>query len=125
MVKCGEFYISWHLFQNACLAIKITGFDISAGIHQNITYVETQNSRFMAGSTSSLRSLLEANRLRAATKPRDMIYALRSIIDPQLAKLIDVDCRSALGVAYARAARFCIVRSNGAGFGRVSANRRE
>ena len=109
MVWCGEFYLSWHLLQNACLAIENTGFDISAGIQQNITYVETQNSRFMAGSTSSLRSLLEANRVRAATEPRDMIYALRSIIDPQLAKLIDVDYRSALGVAYARAARFCIV----------------
>ncbi|KAM0796847.1 heterokaryon incompatibility protein-domain-containing protein [Usnea florida] len=109
MVWCGEFYMSWHLLQNACLAIENTGFDISAGIQQNITYVGTPNSRFMAGNTSSLRSLLEANRVRAATEPRDMIYALRSIIDPQLAKQIDVDYRSALGVAYARAARFCIV----------------
>lgn len=110
MVWCGEFYMSLHLLQNACLGMENTGFDRAAGIQQNVTFVENQNSRFMAGSTFSLRSLLEVNRTRAATEPRDMIYALRGVIDPQLAKSIDVDYRSALGVVYARAARFCIER---------------
>ena len=81
MIWSGEFYMSWHLLQNACLAMESTGFDRSAGIQQNIEYVESQNSRFMAGSTSPLRSLLEANKERAITEPGDMIYALRGIID--------------------------------------------
>lgn len=108
MVWCGEFYMSWHTLQNACLGMENTGFDTSTGIYQNVTFVETENVRFNAGSTSSLRPLLETNRTRVATEPRDMIYALRGVIDPQLAKSIDVDYRSALGVVYARAARFCI-----------------
>ena len=108
MVWCGAFYMSLNLLQNACLGMENAGFDVSAGIQQNVTFLQTQNSRFVAGNTSSLRSLLEANRTRAATEPRDMIYALRGVIDPQLASSIDVDYRSALGLVYARAARFCI-----------------
>ena len=47
MVWCGEFYMSWHLLQNACLAMENTGFDRSAGIQQDIPYVESQNRAFM------------------------------------------------------------------------------
>ena len=108
MVWCGEFYMNWDLFQNACVGIDRAGYHQSAGIQENVTIVESQRGRFMAGRTSSLRSLLEANRTRAATEPRDMIYALRGVIDPHLARSIDVDYASALGVVYARAARFCI-----------------
>lgn len=108
MIWCGGFYMSLNLLKNACIGMDNAGFDASAGIEQNVTLFENQNSRFKAGSTSSLRWLLEANRTRAATEPRDMIYALRGVIDPQLASSIDVDYRSALGLVYARAARFCI-----------------
>ena len=108
MVWCGDFYMSLNLLQNACLGMENAGFDASAGIQQNVTFLETQNSRFKAGSTSSLRWLLEANRTRAATEPGDMIYALRGVISPQLASSIDFDYRSALGLVYAKAARFCI-----------------
>ena len=108
MIWCGEFYMSWHLLQNACQGMEKAGFDQIAQIQQNVTYVETQSRRFLAGSTSSLRSLLENNRMRTATEPRDMIYALRGVIDPQLAKSIDVDYGSALGVVYAKAAKMGI-----------------
>ena len=108
MVWCGEFRMTWHTLHNACLGMGNTGFAEIAGIQQNVTFVEDENRRFIAGSTSSLRPLLETNRTRVATEPRDMIYALRGVIDPRLAKSIDVDYRSALGVVYARAARLCI-----------------
>ena len=39
MVWCGEFYMSWHLLQNACLAMVNAGFDRFAGIQQNITFL--------------------------------------------------------------------------------------
>ena len=112
MIWCGGFYMSLNLLRNACLGMENAGFDASTGIQQNVTFFETQNREFKAGSTSSLRWLLEANRTRAATEPRDMIYALRGVIDPQLASSIDVDYRSALGLVYARAARFCIESEN-------------
>ena len=82
MVWCGEFCMTWNTLQNACLGMENTGFDKSAGIYQNVTFVEAENVRFIAGSTSSLRRLLETNRTRVASEPRDMIYALRGVIDP-------------------------------------------
>ena len=70
--------------------------------------VEVQRSRLQNGKRAPLRVLLEANREREASEPRDMIYALRSVIEPKVAHGIPVDYEARLGTVYANAARTCI-----------------
>ena len=63
------------------------------------------------GTRTALRNLLEDNRMRKATEPKDMIYALRGLIDDDIAKTIDVNYEEQLGITYARTAKLCIEQS--------------
>lgn len=107
-VWCGAYYISWKMLHNACIGMEMAGYRRYAGIQQNITILEAHRERLHQGARSSLRPLLENNRMRDATDARDMVYALRGVIDTDSAHRIHIDYQAPLGVVYARAARFCI-----------------
>ena len=75
---------------------------------RNVGFVTSQRQRFTEGIHLAQRFLLEANRTREATEARDMIYSLRSVINPRRAPSIQIDYKTPLGIVFARAAKFCI-----------------
>ena len=70
--------------------------------------VSTQRNRIRTGEGTALRALLENNRDRDATEPRDNVYALRGILDEVIARSIFVDYFASLGEIYAKAAKISI-----------------
>ena len=107
-VWCGEFFMSWRILQNACQAMDIAGYVTYVEITQNVTYIYDQQERLLKGETTSLRYLLEINRPRKAAEPRDMVYALRGVLDQEAANLVTIEYGASLGLVYARATRLCI-----------------
>lgn len=108
-VYCGPCKISWGDLSDACLAMIYGGFDNYIGQKQfRVTTVSTQRDRLRTGERTALRALLEINRDRDATEPRDNVYALRGILDEVIARSIHVDYFASLGDVYAKAAQISI-----------------
>ena len=108
-IYCGKYSMQWLDLSDACKAISIGSFDIFLDqVQEPVGTIQVQRLRLREGKRSSLRALLEANRSRESSEPRDMVYGLRAVIDEQVAASIEVDYQERLGDTYARAARVCI-----------------
>ena len=108
-VYCGPCKISWDDLSDACVAIDYGGFASYIGQKQfRVTIVSTQRDRLRTGKRTALRALLEINRDRDATEPRDNVYALRGILDEGIPRSINVNYFASLGEVYAKAAKISI-----------------
>ena len=111
-VYCGNYWILWSALSDACKGIDKAGYDIYLDqIHGGVAAIQRQRLVLGNGIRSALRNLLEDNRTRKATEPKDMIYALRGLIDGDIAESIDVNYEEQLGVTYAKAVKLCIEQS--------------
>ena len=110
---CGSYKMPWIDLADASKAIAMAGYDKYLDHAQiGISIVQVQRVRLCEREYSALRSLLEANRSRAATDPKDKIYALRGVIEPQVADKIQVNYEAPLGETYAAAVKTCIETGN-------------
>ena len=108
-VYCGPCRISWTDLSDACKAIVYGGFDAYIRDKQyRVTAVHVQQERLRSGKRSALRRMLEENRYRDTTDPRDNMYALRGMLDEVVASSIHVDYSASLGEVYAKAAKIPI-----------------
>ena len=108
-VRCGSYSMSWSDLSDSCKAIVYGGFDVFLDSeYHRVTAIQEQRLRSREDKWTSFRSLLEINRFRNATEPRDMIYALRGILDQSVAEFITVAYVSPLADVYANAVKVCI-----------------
>lgn len=108
-MRCGSYSMTWSDLSDSCKAITYGGFSVYIdGKDNRVTNIQMQRLRSREGKSTTLRSLLEHNRFRNATEPRDMVYALRGIVDQTMAEAITVAYRSSLADVYANAVKTCI-----------------
>ena len=111
IVRCGSYSMTWSDLSDSCLAFANGGFDKFVNKDQHrVTEIQVQRLRSRENKSTNLRSLLESNRFRNSTEPRDMVYALRGIVDQSVAQAITVSYRSPLADVYANAVKVCIKR---------------
>lgn len=109
IVRCGSYSMTWSDLSDSCKAITYGGFSVYIdGKDDRVTAIQVQRLRSRDGKSTTFRSLLERNRFRNATEPRDMVYALRGIVDQTIAEAITVAYRSSLADVYANAVKICI-----------------
>ena len=109
VVRCGSYSMTWSDLSDSCLAFTHGGFDTFVDQNQRrVTELQVQRLRSRENKSTTLRSLLEANRFRNSTEPRDMIYALRGILDRSVAEAVTVSYTSPLADVYANAVKVCI-----------------
>lgn len=109
IVRCGSYSMTWSDLSDSCKAITYGGFSVYIdGKDDRVTAIQVQRLRSREGKSTTFRSLLERNRFRNATEPRDMVYALRGIVDQSMADAITVAYRSSLADVYANAVKICI-----------------
>lgn len=108
-VYCGPCKISWGDLFDAFTSTLYADFDEYIS-HKNfrVNIVGSQRNRLRAGKRPALKALLQANRERNATEPRDHVYALRGMLDEEIARSIHVDYFTSLGEVYAKAAKVSI-----------------
>lgn len=111
-IICGKWSLPWIDLSDAVHAIHIAGFDKHMdSTHKGVADVQVGRIGLQKGQRSALRALLEANRYRSATEPRDKIYALRAAVRDSVAENIVVDYGERLGETYAKAVMSCIEES--------------
>ena len=109
IVRCGSYSMTWSDLSDSCKAISYGGYSVYIdGKGDRVTAIQVQRLRSREGKSTTFRSLLERNRFRNATEPRDMVYALRGIVDQTIAEAITVAYRSSLVDVYANAVKICI-----------------
>ena len=109
IVRCGSYSMTWSDISDSCLAFAYGGFDDFVDQNQRrVTELQVQRLRSRENKSTSLRSLLEANRFRSSTEPRDMVYALRGIVDRSVADAVTVSYKLPLADVYANAVKVCI-----------------
>ena len=109
IVRCGSYSMTWSDLSDSCLAFTYGGFDDFVDQNQRrVTELQVQRLRSRESKSTTLRSLLEANRFRNSTEPKDMVYALRGIIDRSVAEAITVSYGLSLADVYANAVKVCI-----------------
>ena len=109
IVRCGSYSMTWSDLSDSCLALAYGGFDVFVDQNQRrVNELQVQRLRSRESKSTTLRSLLEVNRFRNSTEPRDMVYALRGIVDRSVAEAITVSYRSPLAEVYANAVKVCI-----------------
>ena len=108
-VRCGSYTISWSDLSDSCKAISYGGFSNYLD-HKDfrVTLIQVQRLSSREGKSITFRTLLEGNRFRNATEPKDMVYTLRGIVDQSLAEAITVAYGSSLADVYANAVKICI-----------------
>lgn len=108
-IYCGSYWRLWDHLSDACCGISIAGFGTYLDyIDQGIHTIQVQRVGRLKGRRSALRSLLEANRTREATEPKDIVFALRGVVDETVADRMDTNYKERLGTTYARAAKLTI-----------------
>lgn len=109
IVRCGSYSMTWSDLSDSCKAITYGGFSVYIdGKDNRVTAIQVQRLRNRERKSTTFRSLLERNRFRNATEPRDMVYALRGIVDQTMAEAITVTYGSSLPDVYANAVKICI-----------------
>ena len=111
IVHCGSYSMSWSDLSDSCKAITYGGYNVYIDeINHRVSDIQVQRLRSREGKSTTFRSLLERNRFRNATEPRDMVYALRGIVDQSVAEVITVAYSSSLADVYAYAVKACIIK---------------
>ena len=108
-VYCGPCKISWGDLFDAFTSTLYANFnEYISDKNFRVGIVGAQRNRLRAGKRPALKALLQANRQRNATEPRDHVYALRGMLDEEIAHSIHVDYLMSLGEVYAKAAKVSI-----------------
>lgn len=108
-IRCGSYSMTWSDLSDSCLALALGGFDVFVDQNQRrVNELQVQRLSSRESKSTTLRSLLEVNRFRNSTEPRDMVYALRGIVDRSVAEAITVSYESPLADVYANAVKVCI-----------------
>ena len=110
IARCGSYSMTWSDLSDSCLALTYGGFDDFVDQDQRrVTQIQVHRLSSRESKSTTLCSLLEANRFRNSTEPRDMVYALRGIMNRSVAEAITVSYRSPSAVVYAKAVKVCII----------------